>query len=154
MNGRAWVISCCIAVLEVGEQQATGADVAAIAGRLFPSATYPAHPDEGDFELRQFRRHLAFLRDPCVEDPADVLQLLTWAVGHPLRGVRPAQREGLIWLRSALGLPKAGRLRRDRARLEWRTLREEVLGLAATRRSPRDYVDSPRTVVLRADSAQ
>jgi hypothetical protein len=64
MTGRGWRIACCIALLERGEEEATGEDAAAIANEVFGSSELPARVDEGEFELRQFWQHLRFLRDP------------------------------------------------------------------------------------------
>ena len=77
MNGRAWRVSVCLAMREHGESEATGDHVTEIANRFFTRQRYPAEPMQAEFELNQFRKHLAFLRE--ASNPPTLDEILEWS---------------------------------------------------------------------------
>ena len=76
MNGPMWRIALCTAMLDHGEDAVTDEQVAVIANTLFPNAVYAADALTAGFELRQFRKHLVFIRDPCVANPPSLRDMI------------------------------------------------------------------------------
>lgn len=90
MNGKTWRISIYVAMLENGETETTGRQVAEIANEMFTESPFSAYELEADWELLQFRKHLAFMRAGAGPTPT-LIQLLKWSLtgsglkpGHPI----------------------------------------------------------------------
>lgn len=81
MNGKAWRISIIVAMLEYGENAVGGSDVIHIARAIFPRA----HPwyDQAEFELSEFRKHLAFMKDGG--EPPSLQKQLKWTLSSGVR---------------------------------------------------------------------
>jgi hypothetical protein len=104
MNGRAWRIAIYRVMLAVGEDGTTGELVAETANRLFPSMQYRAVVLEAQWELSQFRKHLAFLREPHMGAAApSIEQLLKWALKFPGNRRLPGQTADLAAIRQEIG---------------------------------------------------
>lgn len=100
MNGKTWRIALCTAMLEYGEDQVSGQDVAYIANEMFPASPFPAWVDDAEIELREFRKHLRFLREPDIaKRPAPTLyEQLKWALTTQLRPSHPIVRQFIAFL--------------------------------------------------------
>lgn len=81
MTGKQWRISVIVAMMEYGEQQTGGHDVMHIVNLLFPKAR--SWYGEAEFELNQFRKHLAFLRE--LSRPPSLERQLLWALSSGVR---------------------------------------------------------------------
>ena len=80
-----------------------------------------------------------------------MLQLLLWAASVPVSACPAAQRQELLRLRSALGMTRAGKLRRKgvpMVPIEWRTVREKVLEFAAVAPASRRLPDAEESLPI------
>jgi len=87
-------------MLEHGEDSANGSHVARIANTIFREQVYPAWEDEAEWELRQTRKLLAFLREPGTGIAPSISDLLDAVVALPVN--KSSNMSGIFRIRQAL----------------------------------------------------
>lgn len=90
MNGKTWHVAIYVTMLEHGEAQTTATKVVSVANEMFPGDPLPAWLPAAEWELGQFRKHLAFLREPGTGPSPSLIRLLKWSLtGYGLRPKHP-----------------------------------------------------------------